>query len=96
MILTRHARLKASDIEETATHTNLEAADEIARQFRLRDLGGLVVIDFIDMMNNRNQRAVENRLNDAVQIDRARVQIGAYFAFWFTGNVASTVETFFR
>ncbi len=72
---------KGSDIEETATHTNLEAADEIARQFRLRDLGGLVVIDFIDMMNNRNQRAVENRLNDAVQIDRARVQIGRISRF---------------
>ena len=72
---------KGSDIEETATHTNLEAADEIARQFRLRDLGGLVVIDFIDMMNTRNQRAVENRLNDAVQIDRARVQIGRISRF---------------
>ena len=72
---------KGSDIEETATHTNLEAADEIARQFRLRDLGGLVVIDFIDMMNNRNQRAVENRLNDAVQVDRARVQIGRISRF---------------
>ncbi len=72
---------KGGDIEETATHTNLEAADEIARQFRLRDLGGLVVIDFIDMMNNRNQRAVENRLNDAVQIDRARVQIGRISRF---------------
>ncbi|MBE9568313.1 MAG: Rne/Rng family ribonuclease [Proteobacteria bacterium] len=72
---------KGSDIEETATNTNLEAADEIARQLRLRDLGGLVVIDFIDMMNNRNQRAVENRLNDAVQLDRARVQIGRISRF---------------
>ena len=72
---------KGSDIEETATNTNLEAADEIARQLRLRDLGGLVVIDFIDMMNNRNQRAVENRLNAAVQLDRARVQIGRISRF---------------
>ena len=72
---------KGGDIEETATNTNLEAADEIARQLRLRDLGGLVVIDFIDMMNNRNQRAVENRLNKAVQPDRARVQIGRISRF---------------
>ncbi len=72
---------KGSDIEETATNTNLEAADEVARQLRLRDLGGLVVIDFIDMMNNRNQRAVENRLNAAVQSDRARVQIGRISRF---------------
>ncbi|MBT8134216.1 MAG: Rne/Rng family ribonuclease, partial [Gammaproteobacteria bacterium] len=72
---------KGGDIEETATNTNLEAADEIARQLRLRDLGGLVVIDFIDMMNNRNQREVENRLNAAVQVDRARVQIGRISRF---------------
>jgi ribonuclease E len=72
---------KGGDIEETATNTNLEAADEIARQLRLRDLGGLIVIDFIDMMNNRNQRAVENRLNDAVQADRARVQLGRISRF---------------
>jgi len=72
---------KGGDIEETATNTNLEAADEIARQLRLRDLGGLVVIDFIDMMNNKNQRAVENRLNAAVQSDRARVQIGRISRF---------------
>ena len=72
---------KGGDIEETATNTNLEAADEIARQLRLRDLGGLVVIDFIDMMNNRNQRAVENRLNNAVQADRARVQTGRISRF---------------
>jgi ribonuclease E len=65
---------KGSDIEETALNTNLEAADEIARQLRLRDLGGLFVIDFIDMMANRNQRAVENRLRDALKIDRARIQ----------------------
>jgi len=72
---------KGGDIEETATNTNLEAADEVARQLRLRDLGGLVVIDFIDMMNNRNQRSVENRLNAAVQADRARVQIGRISRF---------------
>ena len=65
---------KGSDIEDTALNTNLEAADEIARQLRLRDLGGLFVIDFIDMMANRNQRAVENRLRDALKIDRARIQ----------------------
>ncbi len=72
---------KGSDIEETARNTNLEAADEIARQLRLRDLGGLVVIDFIDMMAARNQREVENRLRDAVAIDRARVQIGRISRF---------------
>ena len=65
---------KGSDIEETALNTNLEAADEIARQLRLRDLGGLFVIDFIDMLANKNQRAVENRLRDALKIDRARIQ----------------------
>lgn len=65
---------KGSDIEETALNTNLEAADEIARQLRLRDLGGLFVIDFIDMMANKNQRAVEKRLSDALKIDRARIQ----------------------
>ena len=65
---------KGSDIEETALNTNLEAADEIARQLRLRDLGGLFVIDFIDMMSNKNQRTVENHLRDALKIDRARIQ----------------------
>ena len=65
---------KGSDIEETALKTNLEAADEIARQLRLRDLGGLIVIDFIDMESARNQREVENRLRDALHHDRARVQ----------------------
>ena len=69
------------DIEQTALNTNLEAADEIARQLRLRDLGGLIVIDFIDMMNSRNQREVENRLKDALRIDRARVQIGRISRF---------------
>ncbi|MGZ8189807.1 MAG: Rne/Rng family ribonuclease [Methylococcaceae bacterium] len=65
---------KGSDIEETALNTNLEAADEIARQLRLRDLGGLFIIDFIDMMSNKNQRTVENHLRDALKIDRARIQ----------------------
>jgi ribonuclease E len=72
---------KGSDIEATALSTNLEAADEIARQFRLRDLGGLLVIDFIDMGPARNQRDVENRLRDAVKPDRARVQIGRISRF---------------
>ncbi len=65
---------RGSDIEETAVTTNLEAADEIARQLRLRDLGGLFVIDFIDMMANKNQRLVENQLKEALKIDRARIQ----------------------
>lgn len=65
---------KGSDIEETALNTNLEAAEEIARQLRLRDLGGLFVIDFIDMMSNKNQKTVENHLRDALKIDRARIQ----------------------
>ncbi len=72
---------KGSDIEETALTTNLEAADEIARQLRLRDLGGLIVIDFIDMGPNRNQREVENRLREAVKQDRARVQLGRISRF---------------
>jgi len=72
---------KGSDIEETALNTNLEAADEIARQLRLRDLGGLFVIDFIDMMAARNQRAVENRLRDALKLDRARIQLGRISRF---------------
>ena len=72
---------RGSDIEETALNTNLEAADEIARQLRLRDMGGLIVIDFIDMLAARNQRAVENRMRDALSIDRARVQIGRISRF---------------
>lgn len=72
---------KGSDIEETALNTNLEAAEEIARQLRIRDLGGLIVIDFIDMGPNRNQREVENRLRDAVKMDRARVQLGRISRF---------------
>ncbi|MEM7565213.1 MAG: Rne/Rng family ribonuclease, partial [Pseudomonadota bacterium] len=72
---------RGSDIEETAKQTNLEAADELARQLRIRDLGGLIVIDFIDMMQNKNQREVENRLRNAVHEDRARVQIGRISRF---------------
>jgi ribonuclease E len=72
---------RGSDIEDTAKMTNLEAADEIARQLRIRDLGGLIVIDFIDMMQNKNQREVENRLRNAVYDDRARVQIGRISRF---------------
>jgi len=72
---------KGGDIEATALATNLEAADEVARQCRIRDLGGLLVIDFIDMGPNRNQREVENRLREAVRTDRARVQIGRISRF---------------
>ncbi|HEY3300569.1 MAG TPA: Rne/Rng family ribonuclease [Methylophilaceae bacterium] len=72
---------RGSDIEHTAFNTNLEAADEVARQLRLRDLGGLVVIDFIDMESQRNQREVENRLRDALHYDRARVQTGKISRF---------------
>ncbi len=72
---------KGGDIEETALNTNLEAVDEIARQLRLRDLGGLVVIDFIDMLNHRNQREIENRMREALKVDRARVQIGRISRF---------------
>jgi len=72
---------KGGDIEETALQTNLEAADEIARQLRLRDLGGLVVIDFIDMTPVKNQREVENRFREAVRQDRARVQVGRISRF---------------
>lgn len=72
---------KGGDIEETAFNTNLEAADEVARQLRLRDLGGLVVIDFIDMESNKHQREVENRLQQALRHDRARVQIGRISRF---------------
>ena len=72
---------KGSDIEHTAFNTNLEAAEEVARQLRLRDLGGLVVIDFIDMESQRNQRDVENRLREALHHDRARVQTGKISRF---------------
>jgi ribonuclease E len=72
---------RGSDIETTATNTNLEAADEIARQLRIRDIGGLIVIDFIDMESPKNQRDVEDRLRDAVKMDRARIQIGRLSRF---------------
>jgi ribonuclease E len=72
---------KGGDIEETALQTNLEAADEIARQLRLRDIGGLIVIDFIDMQPARNQRAVEERMQNALTMDRARVQVGRISRF---------------
>jgi len=72
---------KGSDIEETAFRTNLEAADEVARQMRLRDLGGLIVIDFIDMESTKNQREVEQRCKDALHYDRARVQAGKISRF---------------
>ncbi|MBR9829445.1 MAG: Rne/Rng family ribonuclease, partial [Oceanospirillales bacterium] len=72
---------RGSDIEETALQTNLEAAEEIARQLRLRDIGGLIVIDFIDMTPIKNQREVENRLRDSLKLDRARVQMGRISRF---------------
>jgi ribonuclease E len=72
---------RGADIETTACNTNLEAADEIARQLRLRDVGGLIVIDFIDMESQKNQRAVEDRLREAVKQDRARIQIGRISRF---------------
>ena len=72
---------RGSDIEETATRTNLEAADEVARQMRLRDLGGLIVVDFIDMEESKNRREVETRLRDALRSDRARVQFSSISKF---------------
>ena len=72
---------KGGDIEETALSTNLEAVDEIARQLRLRDVGGLIVIDFIDMLSHKNQREVENRVKDVLKMDRARVQVGRISRF---------------
>ena len=72
---------RGADIEETALKTNLEAADEVARQLRLRDLGGLIIIDFIDMESQRNQREVENRVREALRFDRARVQTGKISRF---------------
>lgn len=72
---------RGADIEETALQTNLEAADEIARQLRLRDIGGLIVIDFIDMSAARNQKEVENRMREALEMDRARVQVGRISRF---------------
>lgn len=72
---------RGGDIETTATNTNLEAADEIGRQLRIRDIGGLIVIDFIDMDDPKNQRAVEDRLREAMKMDRARIQIGRLSRF---------------
>jgi ribonuclease E len=72
---------KGSDIEETALNTNMEAAEEIARQIRLRDIGGLIVIDFIDMTPPKHQRMVEDKLRDSLSMDRARVQIGRISRF---------------
>ena len=72
---------RGSDIEETALQTNLEAAEEIARQLRLRDIGGLIVIDFIDMTPMKNQRAVEDRMRECLEVDRARVQVGRISRF---------------
>jgi ribonuclease E len=72
---------KGSDIEETALNTNREAAEEIGRQLRLRDIGGLIVIDFIDMLNTRNQREVENTMRESLRMDRARVQVGKISRF---------------
>ena len=72
---------KGSDIEETAFNTNKEAAEEIGRQLRLRDIGGLIVIDFIDMLNTRNQREVENAMRESLRMDRARVQVGRISRF---------------
>ena len=68
-------------LKKLPLNTNLEAADEIARQLRIRDIGGLVVIDFIDMMNPKNQRAVENRMRNALETDRARIQTGRISRF---------------
>ena len=72
---------RGADIEETALRTNMEAADEVARQMRLRDLGGLIVIDFIDMAEPKNQRQIEQRLKEAIRPDRARVQTGRISRF---------------
>ncbi len=72
---------KGADIEETALNTNLEAAEEVARQLRLRDVGGLIVIDFIDMVSVKNQRAVEDRMREVLETDRARVQVGRISRF---------------
>jgi ribonuclease E len=72
---------KGADIEETALNTNLEAAEEISRQLRIRDIGGLIVIDFIDMLNQKNQRAVENKVREALEADRARVQVSRISRF---------------
>ena len=77
---------KEGSIEETALKTNLEAADEVARQLRLRDLAGLIVIDFIDMEERKNNAAVEKRLKDKLKTDRARIQVGPHLGLWPDGD----------
>ncbi len=81
------------NIEDTALKTNLEAAEEIARQLRLRDLAGLIVIDFIDMDERRNSRLVERRLKESLRHDRARIQVGRISHFGLLGNVAPALTT---
>ena len=83
---------KERHIEETALKTNLEAAEEVARQLRLRDLGGLIVIDFIDMEDRRNNGKVERKMRDALSGDKARIQMGRDILIWLDGNVASAFE----
>ena len=85
---------RGGDIEETAFNTNLEAAEEIARQLRLRDLGGLVVIDFIDMTPARHQREVENRMRESVRQDRAPHSTRPHLPFRFDGNVPPAYSPF--
>ena len=87
---------KGSDIEDTAYNTNLEAAEEIARQLRLRDLGGLIVIDFIDMMSRKNQREVENRLRDALQARQGPCPDRPNFALRAAGDVTPASAAFTR
>ena len=80
---------KQINIEKTALNTNVEAAEEIARQIKLRDLSGLIVIDFIDMNNFYNRRIVEKKLRESIRKDRARIQLGRISNFWFTRNDSS-------
>ena len=87
---------RGADIEETALNTNLEASDEIARQLRLRDMGGLFVIDYIDMGPSKHQRQVENRLREAMKEDRARIQTGRISTVWTAGNVPPAAAPFPR
>jgi Rne/Rng family ribonuclease len=85
--------IKGGDIEETATRTNLEAADEVARQMRLRDLGGLIVIDFIDMEESKNRREVENRLRDALRQDPCPRAVRHHQQIRLDGNEPPALET---
>jgi ribonuclease E len=91
---TRASSTREHSIEDTALQTNLEAAEEVARQLRLRDLAGLIVIDFIDMEENRNNRAVEKKMKDCLKNDRARIQVGPDLAFRASGNVAPADQGF--